>query len=281
MKRMLTIWIADASPLFREGLKHVLRRPRYLVQRMGATLAEILDFSMTPPNVIILGSSTEPDLEGLIERLRMQSPPAERTRFILLYGDCNGVVKDRKDLSLSALKCLVDAILPRNMPSEALPHFVEIAMLEQPVFIVNPERSTVEASTDNPDIFLPPRSRVADPEPDLSTGPNEAPALYHDRQVTLSERERDPAPPQTGPIKQVDRPQVEHLRLHRKNPYENLASENARSQPYSGGNSCQRTQLSYLKRTRIWDPRGRRERHCSLVRDGAEMKKTRRRLRRR
>ena len=193
MKRTLTIWIADASPLFRDGLKHVLRRPRYSVQRMGATLAEILDFSAAPPDVVILGNSAEPDLGELIERMLAQIPPAGRTRFILLYGDRNGAVNGRKDPALSALKHFVDAILPRNIPSGTLPHFVEIAVLGQQVFNVNPERCTGGARTDNPDVLLPPppRSSVVNPEPDLLTDPDEAAAPQHDRQVTLSERERE------------------------------------------------------------------------------------------
>jgi DNA-binding NarL/FixJ family response regulator len=197
MKRTLEIWIADASPLFRDGLKHALRRPRYSVQGIGPTLAEILDSSMTAPDVVILGSNREPDLAELIERIRAQNPPGGHTRFILLNGDHNGAVNDCKGPAPSALKCLVDAILPRTIPSKALPHFVEIIVLRQQIFNAPPERYTGAASAGNPDIFAPaPKSHVADPKTDLPASSGVASALYPDRRdpdrrITLSERERE------------------------------------------------------------------------------------------
>jgi len=195
MKRTLTIWIADVSPLFCDGMKQVLRRPRYLVQRMGATLAKTLDFSATPPDIVIFGSSAEPDLRKLIECMQAQSQPAGRTYFILLYGDQDDAIKDYKYAALSDLKPFVRAILPRHMPSKVLPHFVEIIALGHQVFNLHPEHCICSgARISNSKILsaLPLRSNITNLGPDSPAITDQETTLIS-RHIILSERERETA----------------------------------------------------------------------------------------
>ena len=98
------------------------------MDRIGPTLASVLDFSGPAPAIVILGSGPEPDAEALILRIREQTRPEADTRFVLL--------EDSEDPVLpGGLASLVDAILPKNMPSEALGHFLEIVSLGQQVFL--------------------------------------------------------------------------------------------------------------------------------------------------
>ena len=137
MKGSLSVWVASDSPIFRHGLKHLLRKTRFTVERSGATLGEVLDFSMSPPAVVIIGNDAEPGLEALIRRVQDQWRPSASTRVVMLFSEDNHPV-----FPATALKSLVDAILPKNMPAVALAHFLEIVALGQQVFLTCPERSS-------------------------------------------------------------------------------------------------------------------------------------------
>lgn len=132
--RPLVIWVVDPCELFRDGLKHQLRRPRFLVKRAGATLAELLEDSEADPSpsIIILGSGAEPDFELILNRMRKQGGPTAAARLVLLVPEGELVVPRHR------LASVVNAILPKNMPSEALAHFLHIVSLGQEVFLSRP-----------------------------------------------------------------------------------------------------------------------------------------------
>ena len=141
--RPLVIWVADPCELFRDGLKHLLRRPRFMVRRAGATLAELLDNAGADPSpsIIILGSSAEPDFELILNRTRKQGDSAAAVRFVLLVPEGELAVPRHR------LASVVDAILPKNMPSEALAHFLHIVSLGQKVFLSRPGASAPDGGS--------------------------------------------------------------------------------------------------------------------------------------
>jgi len=141
MKGTLPVWVANGSPFFRDGLKHVLRRPRFTVERTGTSLGELVDAAIPAPAIVIFRNVAEPELETLIERIKGQCEPPEVTRFVLLLDEEN-------QLALPAtLKPLIDAVLPKNMPPEALAHFLEIVLLGQPLFVTAPDRWRSDSGT--------------------------------------------------------------------------------------------------------------------------------------
>ena len=139
----LVIWVADPCELFRDGLKHLLRKPRFSVKRTGATLAELLDDSGADPqpSIIIFGSSSEPDFEPTLKRIREQGASATAARFVLLVPEGELIVSRHR------LATVVDAILPKNMPSEALAHFLYIVSLGQKIFLSRPGASASEGGS--------------------------------------------------------------------------------------------------------------------------------------
>lgn len=166
-RRALTVWVADPCPLFRDGLKHLLPKPRFFVERIAPTLASVLEFSAPAPAIVIFGSATEPEAETLIGRMHDQGGPGTPTRFVLL--------EDGDDNLLSAgLISLVDAILPKNMPSEALGHFLEIVWLGQQVFLARRDaRAGHRGPSGGPiqDEGASVRERQFEGEPDWPTSP--------------------------------------------------------------------------------------------------------------
>lgn len=129
----LVVWVADPCELFRDGLKHLLRRPRFSLENTGATLAELLKNSAAgpQPSIIIFGSSSEPDFELNLKRMR-EGASASAPRLVLLVPEGELIASPHR------LAFIMDAILPKNMPSEALAHFLHIVSLGQKVFLSRP-----------------------------------------------------------------------------------------------------------------------------------------------
>ena len=129
----LVIWVADPCELFRDGLKHLLRKPRFSLENTGATLAELLENSAADPqpSIIVFGSSSEPDFELNLKRMR-EGASASAARLVLLVHEGELIASRHR------LASVMDAILPKNMPSEALAHFLHIVSLGQKVFLSRP-----------------------------------------------------------------------------------------------------------------------------------------------
>ena len=129
----LAIWVADPCELFRDGLKYLLRRPRFSLENTGATLAELLENSLADlqPSIIVFGSSSEPDFELLLKSMR-EGAFAPAARLVLLVPEGELIASPHR------LAFVMDAILPKNMPSEALAHFLHIVSLGQKVFLSRP-----------------------------------------------------------------------------------------------------------------------------------------------
>jgi len=150
MKAPLTIWVANRSPFFCNGLKHVLGRSRFAVDRTGASLGELFDTGNPAPAIVVFTNVAEPELEAQIKRIKEQCDRPEITRFVLLLNEEN-------PQGLPAgLKAVIDAILPKIMPPEALAHFLEIVLLGQPVFVTPANRWGSDSGTLPGEIFHAP-----------------------------------------------------------------------------------------------------------------------------
>ncbi|HVC53464.1 MAG TPA: response regulator transcription factor [Stellaceae bacterium] len=92
----------------------------------------------------------EPELEAQIKRIKEQCDPPEITRFVLLFDEEN------PEALPAGLKTVIDAILPKNMPPEALAHFLEIVLLGQPVFVMSANRWGSDSGMPTGEIFHAP-----------------------------------------------------------------------------------------------------------------------------
>ena len=126
MKETLTVWIVNRSPFFCNGVKHGLRRSRFIVERTGTSFSEMLDSSVSAPSLVIFSSLAEPELESMIKQVKAQ---CDVTRFVLLLDE------EKQTALPETLMPLLAAVLPKEMAPDALKHFLEIVSLGQPLFV--------------------------------------------------------------------------------------------------------------------------------------------------
>ncbi len=189
--------IADASPLFREGLRHLLRQSRFVICAEGRTMAEAMEQLDGEVNLDLIicaldAEAAQPNLAGVTD-LRGHYPKAK----IIIIAD--------KTIAPSIWREAFhrsDAILSRDVSSKVLQRSIELVMLEQKFFfaqlleVLSPNYTTAlsPASPLLAERWYVPNALVeAAPTPraavQLAPASTEGPASA-DIDMSLSDRER-------------------------------------------------------------------------------------------
>ena len=189
-----SVVIVDPNQLFREGLRQLLRKPRFVVTAAVRTAAEVLGAAATvaEPDIVIFGCGTDVGTDWQAALTRDRGAKSARTRFVLLT--------DVTELPLlrRAVASGVEAILSKDISSEVLQRSLELVMLGQQLFPAALAQSQTEKG-----VALPQADLI--PFPSTGAAATAAPivklelhkpgtaldlaSLDQQRGVTLSERE--------------------------------------------------------------------------------------------
>ena len=128
--KQIRIVIIDPRQLIREGLEKLLRRPLFNVVAVGRTLTDALGNStgMAQADVVVLGHSTETEVEAQLAALRHLPAEPHRPRFVLVTE------VEEPDLLRRALAAGVDALLSKDISGKVLQRSLELVALGQRLF---------------------------------------------------------------------------------------------------------------------------------------------------
>ena len=130
--KQIRLAIVDSNQLFREGLKHLLRRPRFAVLATAPTLAEMFSDAAASGtlDLVICGVNADEEAEAQIASVREHAAKLSAPRFVFL------VATPTPDFLRQAVASGVDALLSKNISSEVLHCSIELVMLGQRLFPV-------------------------------------------------------------------------------------------------------------------------------------------------
>ncbi len=131
--KQIRLAIVDSNQLFREGLRHLLRRPRFAVVATAPTLAEaVSDAGVSDRlDLVICGLNGDEEAEALLASVRERAANSSVPRFVFL------VAAPTPDFIRQAVASGVDALLSKNISSEVLHCSIELVMLGQRLFPVS------------------------------------------------------------------------------------------------------------------------------------------------
>ena len=165
--KQIRIMIIDPRQLIREGFEKILSRPLFDVVAAGKTLADTFGDreAMVRADVVILGHSTEAEVEAQVAALYQFPAGPQRPRFVLVTE------LEEPNLLRRALASGVDALLSKDISSRVLQRSLELVALGQRLF----PASLVHPATDGSQPAAPSSAVPGCATPD-ATEPESKPA---------------------------------------------------------------------------------------------------------
>ena len=140
--KQISVAIIDTNRLFRDGLRYLLRKPRFAIVATGQTFAEAFAVPAVTAKVdlVICGLDADRGVGAQLAAIQERFGDVPRPRIVLLTE----VVKLSR--LREALESGVDALLSKDISGEVLQRSIELVMLGQQLFPASLARSLVEAS---------------------------------------------------------------------------------------------------------------------------------------
>jgi two-component system nitrate/nitrite response regulator NarL len=137
----IRLFLADASPLFRDGLKRLLHGGAFVVAGEASSLEQAVAALAAgiAADLLVADFAPEDEVRPLMARLRGQWPDM---KVVVLSGSFSRRLLER------AITCSADAFLLKDMAADALARSLELVMLGQQIFPTRLMMSAMPADGD-------------------------------------------------------------------------------------------------------------------------------------